>query len=78
MGCRFPGADNPESFWNLLENGPDAVSEVPPERWDIDAFYDPDPYKPGKMYTRHGGFLKAVDTFDSDFFGITPRELIRI
>ncbi|MGD0283948.1 MAG: beta-ketoacyl synthase N-terminal-like domain-containing protein [Dissulfurispiraceae bacterium] len=77
MGCRFPGADNTESFWRLLENGTDAVSEVPRARWDIDTFYDPDPDKPGKMYTRHGGFLSTVDTFDADFFGITPRELVR-
>lgn len=78
MGCRFPGADSPESFWQLLEKGIDAVTEVPSVRWDIAAFYDPDPDKSGKMYTRHGGFLKTVDTFDADFFGITPRELARI
>src|SRR5512134_2133462 len=75
MSCRFPGgADSPESFWQLLQNGVDAITEVPPDRWDINAYYDPDPEKPGKMSTRWGGFLKDVKGFDPHFFGIAPRE----
>ncbi|MCP4420723.1 MAG: polyketide synthase, partial [Chloroflexi bacterium] len=75
MDCRFPGgADNPEAFWQLLREGRDAIIEVPKERWDIDAYYDPDPDVPGKIYTRSGGFLHAVDGFDAHFFGISPRE----
>src|SRR3546814_6757988 len=55
IGCRMPGGiDGPEAFWDMLEAGTDAVSEVPPERWDADAFYDPDPDAPGKMNTRWG------------------------
>ena len=58
-GCRFPGgADDPKSFWQLLRDGVDAVSEVPRDRWDIDSFYDPDPDAKGKMYTRYGAFLR--------------------
>src|SRR6185369_2109710 len=53
MGCRFPGNVNtPEAFWQSLRNGVDAISEVPKNRWDIDAYYDPDPNMPGKMNTR--------------------------
>ncbi|MBF8276355.1 MAG: beta-ketoacyl synthase [Candidatus Brocadiaceae bacterium] len=75
MGCRFPGgADNPETFWRLLRDGRDAISEVPANRWDINAYYDPNPDAPGKMYTRYGGFIGAVDVFDGNFFSITPRE----
>ncbi|HEX8967761.1 MAG TPA: polyketide synthase, partial [Chloroflexota bacterium] len=75
MGCRFPGgADDPDAFWRVLANGVDAVREVPPERWDVDAFYDPDPAAPGKMYTRAGGFIRQADRFDHSFFGIAPRE----
>jgi acyl transferase domain-containing protein/surfactin synthase thioesterase subunit len=76
IGCRFPGAQDPEAFWQLLLKETDAVTEVPPDRWDIDAFYDPKPGKPGKMNTRWGGFLTQVDGFDPQFFGIAPREAI--
>ena len=79
MGCRFPGgANNPASFWQRLHEGVDAITEVPADRWDIDDYYDPDPNSPGKMYTRHGGFLDHVDLFDPQFFGISPREAVSL
>ena len=75
MGCRFPGgAFDAESFWQMLRDGCDAISIVPADRWDADAYYDPDPDTPGKMVTRWGGFLDQVDTFDAKFFEIAPRE----
>ncbi len=77
MACRFPGAPDPGAFWRLLRNGVDAVSEVPPDRWDVETFYDPDPAAPGKMTPRWGGFLREVDQFDAKFFGISPREAVR-
>src|SRR5829696_3866138 len=64
-GCRLPGGvASPEAFWTLLREGRNAVAEVPRERWDVDAYYDPDPDAPGKMYTRRGGFLDGIDAFD--------------
>ena len=57
MGCRFPGAANPERFWDLLREGRNAIREVPAERWSQDALYDTDPDAPGRMNTRWGGFL---------------------
>ena len=74
VGCRLPGADRPELFWQLLRQGVDAITEVPPDRWDVDAFYDPEPATPGKMNTRWGGFLDRVDQFEPEFFGISRRE----
>ncbi|HEY9227526.1 MAG TPA: type I polyketide synthase, partial [Gemmatimonadaceae bacterium] len=77
IGCRFPGgANDPESFWKLLIDGVDAVTEVPPERWDAEKYFDPDPDAVGKTYARWGAFLKDVDRFDADFFGISPREAV--
>lgn len=79
MGCRFPGGVNdPASYWRLLTEGGDAVREIPPERWDVDVFYDPDPRAPGKMNTRWGGFLEGIEDFDNHFFGISDREASRI
>ncbi|PSB21039.1 short-chain dehydrogenase [filamentous cyanobacterium CCP2] len=78
IGCRFPGANHPAAFWQLLQKGTDAITEVPIDRWDVDHYYDPEPGKPGKMYTRWGGFLDQVDQFDASFFGISPREAERI
>src|SRR3984885_12760890 len=75
IGCRLPGSvTGPDSFWQLLMEGRDAVDEVPPDRWDANAFYDPDPQAPGRMTTKWGGFVDDVAGFDADFFGITPRE----
>ena len=76
VGCRLPGGvRNAADFWRLLHSGIDATSEVPPDRWDVDELYDPDPEKPGKICSRRGGFLSGeVDRFDAAFFGISPRE----
>ncbi len=74
MGCRFPGADSPSEFWRVLCEGKDMVADVPEERRELRALYDPEPQKPGKIVTRQGGFLKNIDQFDPAFFGISPRE----
>ena len=74
IGLRFPGASSPEEFWQMLVDGVDAIQEVPPERWDLEAFYNPQPQTPGKMYCRWGGWLSDIDKFDPHFFGISPRE----
>lgn len=78
IACRFPGAPDPDAFWEVLSNGVDAIREIPDDRFDIDEYYDPDPDTPGKIYTRYGGFLDAVDGFDPEFFGISPRETVWI
>lgn len=74
MGCRFPGAHNPQEFWQLLLSGTDAIREVPLDRWHLDALYDPNPARPGKMMSRWGGFLDHVDEFDWRAFRLLPRE----
>jgi microcystin synthetase protein McyG len=74
LSCRFPGSQDPDAFWRLLSEGVDAVKEVPNDRWDKDAYYDPDPSVPGKMHAHYGGFLDRVDLFDPAFFGISGRE----
>jgi len=78
IACRFPRAANPLDFWRLLRTGEDAIREVPPDRWDLAAYFDPSPNTPGKMYARCGGFLDRIDGFDPAFFGISPREAERM
>src|ERR1700736_5085930 len=75
IGCRFPGGvNNTESFWKLLAEGGEAVSDVPPDRWNVERFFDTEPGLPGKSIARRGGFLEGIDQFDPQFFGISPRE----
>ncbi|HYO54310.1 type I polyketide synthase [Archangium sp.] len=79
MGCRFPGGGNdPESYWNLLCNGVDAVTEVPPSRWTREDMARLDPEALEKLGARWGAFIEQVDRFDADFFGISPREAHRM
>ena len=74
IGCRFPGADNPDELWRLLIEGRDIIREVPSDRWDAAAIFDVDPARPGTSTTRWGGFLDNVRRFDWRAFGMSPRE----
>ncbi|MGH9887869.1 MAG: type I polyketide synthase, partial [bacterium] len=78
MACRFPGAADPESFWDLLRTGGDAITPVPASRWNADALYNPVPGTPGKLSTRWGGFIDRIDEFDPMFFGVSSHEAVRM
>jgi acyl transferase domain-containing protein/acyl carrier protein len=79
IGCRLPGgADTPATLWRMLLERFDAISEVPPDRFDIDRLYDPRPATPGRVMSRYGGFLDHIDGLDADFFHIAPREAERL
>jgi acyl transferase domain-containing protein/glutamate-1-semialdehyde aminotransferase/surfactin synthase thioesterase subunit len=74
-GCRFPGGVvDADSYWELLRRGTDAITEIPADRWDVHAYYDPDPDAPGKMYTRWGGFIAGIDEFDGSLLEISRGE----
>ncbi|GAA4894929.1 SDR family NAD(P)-dependent oxidoreductase [Streptomyces coeruleoprunus] len=74
LSGRYPQARDLDEFWRNLAAGRDCVTEVPADRWDADALYDPDPAAPGRSYSRWGGFLSDVDSFDSLFFQISPKQ----
>src|ERR1700759_4842662 len=57
VGCRFPGGvTDADSFWKLLIEGRDAVTDVPADRWSVERFYDPEQGIPGKTFAKRGGF----------------------
>ena len=75
IGCRLPGdVVSAQTFWALLMNGVDAVSDVPPERWLNSRFHHPQKGRDYRTPQAQGGFLKDIDAFDPGFFGISPRE----
>ena len=75
VGCRFPGGvSSKESLWKLLVEGREGIVEVPPDRWNVERYYDAEPGIAGKSIAVRGGFIDAIDQFDPQFFGISPRE----
>ncbi|MEM6980894.1 MAG: polyketide synthase, partial [Planctomycetota bacterium] len=78
MSCRFPGAPNLDAYWELISGGIDGTSDIPLDRFDIDALYDPSGQTAGKMSVRRAGLVSGIDQFDPQFFGISPREAARM
>lgn len=61
MACRFPGAETPEAFWELLISGRDTMTDVPDDRW-------------AEKHSFHGSFLPEPAHFDAAFFGMDDEE----
>lgn len=76
MSGRFPDADNLDEFWRNLAAGRDSVGELPRDRWDVDALYDPDPKRLDTTHCPFGGFLRDIDRFDALFFNISGKEAL--
>ena len=77
IGMRLPGGiDSPEELWESLLRGDDLITEIPPERWDADEYYDPELEfgVPGRSVSRWGGFLDDVAGCDAPFLGFGNRE----
>ncbi|MEM7157012.1 MAG: SDR family NAD(P)-dependent oxidoreductase [Myxococcota bacterium] len=78
MAGRYPGAANLDQLWNNLESGRDCITEIPADRWDHTAIFDPERGVEGKTYGRWGGFLDDMTRFEASAFGISRREAERM
>ncbi|KUN25512.1 hypothetical protein AQJ23_16705 [Streptomyces antibioticus] len=74
LAGRYPGAADIREFWQVLRDGRDCVSEVPPARWDHTPWFAPGRHVSGKTHGKWGGFLDGVEDFDPLFFNISPRQ----
>ncbi|MEO3797846.1 SDR family NAD(P)-dependent oxidoreductase, partial [Nonomuraea sp. B10E15] len=63
ISCRLPQAPDPRSFWRLLRDGRDAITDVPSGRWNAP-----------ETSSLRGGFIDGIAEFDADFFGVSPNE----
>ncbi|CAM4024821.1 SDR family NAD(P)-dependent oxidoreductase [Bordetella tumulicola] len=77
----YPMADSLDAFWENLKSGRDCITEIPPSRWSLEGFYEPDEriaVAEGKSYCKWGGFIDRFAEFDTLFFGIPPREALNM
>ena len=76
LSCLFPGADNPEQFWQNLVEEKDTTSSATTEKMGIDpaVFYDPKSEKRDCYYCLNGGFIKDF-TFDATGYALSPEFL---
>lgn len=74
MAGRFPNADDLEGFWSLLEQGLDVHRRIPPDRFDVEAHFDPTGKRKNTSHTPYGCFIEKPGLFDPKFFNMSPRE----
>ena len=74
MSGRFPGAQDPAAFWDLLNQGLDVHKVVPPSRWDSAAHVDSTGKRKNTSATPYGCWLDDAGLFDAKFFNVSPRE----
>ncbi|KAL8725438.1 MAG: hypothetical protein Q9181_006420 [Wetmoreana brouardii] len=76
MAVKFPkGATCKETFWQMLMDRQSALSDVPKDRFNGDAFYSDNAFKPGSLNAKGAHFIQDnVAAFDAPFFSISPAE----
>jgi acyl transferase domain-containing protein/acyl carrier protein len=74
MASIFPQSINLQEYWQTIIGKKDCITDVPPSRWDVNAYYDPDPRAADKTYCNRGGFIPEID-FNPMEFGLPPNIL---
>src|SRR5512144_2075745 len=72
LGALLPDAPDPKAFWKNLCEGRYSIGEVPPDRWSVADYYDPDPSVPDKTYSKIGGWVRGY-AFDWQRYKVPPR-----
>ncbi|OKL58418.1 putative polyketide synthase [Talaromyces atroroseus] len=76
-GCRLPGANSIDELWDILSSGTSRVEKLRPSRFDLSTISRGTVGPDAKQTSRrelYGNFLDDVESFDSNFFGVSPRE----
>jgi len=74
IGCLFPKAPNLNEYWTNIREGVDAMTDIPPDHWKIEEYFQRDPKAPDHTYAARGAFLPTID-FNPLEFGILPNAL---
>ncbi|KAF2741959.1 hypothetical protein M011DRAFT_413522 [Sporormia fimetaria CBS 119925] len=76
MAFELPqGATTDEAFWDMLVQKKCASQEYPPDRMNIDAFYDTTKKRMNSMHTRKAHFLERdIYDFDAPFFSVSAQD----
>ncbi|KAK1140308.1 Type I Iterative Polyketide synthase (PKS) [Aspergillus melleus] len=77
FSLRFPqDATSPQKLWEVIQEARSVVSEVPPDRFNINGFHHPNASRNDTINSRGGHFLKEnVAAFDAPFFSMNPSEV---
>ena len=90
MSGRFPKAENVDEFWQLLRDGVNCVDDFPEARQkDFEhilrnpyytEFLIGDAIEEKDIHRAHAkaGYMKQIDKFDANFFGIPPNEAMHM
>jgi acyl transferase domain-containing protein/NADP-dependent 3-hydroxy acid dehydrogenase YdfG len=71
VGAMFPGRGSTVGYWRDIVEGVDTTREIPETHWLISDYFDEDPKRPDKTYSRRGAFIPAF-AFDPVEFGTPP------
>jgi acyl transferase domain-containing protein/SAM-dependent methyltransferase len=66
MGCRFPGCDSVEQFWDIVNTGTSTLSQLPATRFSVN--------EDNVSWKYEGNFLQQPEVFDHRFFNLSARE----
>ena len=74
IGCLFPKAEDPATYWANIREGIDAITDIPATHWKVGDYFDQDQKSPDHTYGRRGGFISPVP-FNPLEFNIPPNIL---